>query len=94
MSKGSERDLVRRAYGMAVRNCRQRIGMAQERLALEVGVDRAYMSGLERGKHNPTLLTILRFLPTLQVSFAEFASEFDKCLRRARRDEKKTGRVD
>lgn len=82
---------VRLAYGMAVRNCRRRIGLAQEKLALEAGVDRAYMSGLERGKHNPTLLTILRFLPHLKVSFTDFAAEFEKCLRRVRREAKKNG---
>jgi transcriptional regulator with XRE-family HTH domain len=74
---------------MAVRGLRARIGLAQETLALEAGVDRAYMSGLERGKHTPTLETVLRFLPLLQVSFPDFAIEFDKCLRRARREAKK-----
>jgi transcriptional regulator with XRE-family HTH domain len=74
---------------MTVRVLRNRIGLAQEKLALEAGNDRSHMSGLERGKHTPTLETILRFLPYLKVSFPEFATEFEKCLRRARREAKK-----
>ena len=80
----TEREIVRRAYAMTVKILRKRIGLAQESLALEAGVDRAYMSGLERSKHNPTLATVLRFLPHLKVTFAEFAAEFDICLRRAK----------
>jgi len=60
-------------------------------MALETGTDRAYMSGLERGKHNPTLATVIRFLAVLQVTFPEFAEEFDKCLRRVRREAKRNG---
>jgi len=62
--------------------------MSQEKLALESGVDRAFMSGLECGKHTPTLMTLLRFLPYLKVSFPEFATEFDKQMRKARREAK------
>ena len=88
---GTSRQTIRCAYGMTVRALRKRIGLAQEKLALEAGVDRAYMSGLERGKHTPTLETVLRFLPHLKVSFPEFAIEFDKNLRRAHREAKKNG---
>ena len=89
MLNGTPRELIRRAYGMTVQVLRKRIGLAQESLALEAGVDRAYMSGLERGKHTPTLETVLRFLPHLNVSFSQFATEFDKSLRRVKRETKK-----
>lgn len=85
MNKVSERDAVRTAYGCAVRVLRKRIGLGQERLALEAHVDRSYMSGLERGLHTPNLETVIRFLPFLKVTFPEFATEFEKCLRKARR---------
>jgi transcriptional regulator with XRE-family HTH domain len=74
---------------MTLRVLRGKLAMAQERLASEAGVDRAYMSGLERGLHTPTLETVLRLLPILEVSFPEFATEFDKCLRRVRRAARK-----
>lgn len=91
MTTENERAAIRRAYGMTLRALRHRKGQAQEKLALEAGIDRAYMSGLERGMHTPTLETVLRFLPLLNVSFMEFAAEFERCLRRARRDLKKNG---
>jgi transcriptional regulator with XRE-family HTH domain len=43
------------------------------------------MGRLERGASSPTLDTVLKMLPILQVSFPEFASEFEAALRRAAR---------
>ena len=94
MDAGIPRAVIRRAYGMTLRTLRLRIGLAQEKMALEAGVDRAYMSGLERGLHTPTLETILRFLPILQVTFTEFAAEYERSVRRARRELKKNGTPD
>jgi transcriptional regulator with XRE-family HTH domain len=91
MDKDTERAAIRLAYGYTLRSLRKRIGLAQERMALEAHADRAYVSGLERGLHTPTLETVIRFLPFLKVSFPEFAVEYDKCLRRARRETKKNG---
>jgi transcriptional regulator with XRE-family HTH domain len=70
---------------MTVRALRLRAGLSQEALALEAGVGRAYMSALERGLHNPTIGMAYRLLPYLKVSFAEFAAEFERNLRVARR---------
>lgn len=75
-----------RAFGMTVRALRLRAGLAQETLALEAGIGRAYMSALERGLHNPTLEMAYRILPFLGVSFIQFAEEFEKHLRRAARN--------
>jgi transcriptional regulator with XRE-family HTH domain len=86
MRDALERDAIRLAYGYTLRSLRKRIGLAQERMALEATADRAYVSGLERGLHTPTLETVIRFLPYLKVSFPEFAAEYDKCLKKARRD--------
>jgi transcriptional regulator with XRE-family HTH domain len=94
MQKENERAAIRRAYGSTLRALRKRIGLAQERMALEAEADRAYVSGLERGMHTPTLETVIRFLPFLKVSFPEFAAEYEKCLRKARRESKRTGPAD
>lgn len=77
-----------RAFGMTVRSLRLRAGIAQEALALEAGVGRAYMSALERGLHNPTLEMVYRILPFLKVSLVEFAEEFERHLRRGRKNGK------
>jgi transcriptional regulator with XRE-family HTH domain len=49
-------DLVAR-FGLAVRAARRERGWAQEQLSEAAGLDRTYVSGLERGQRNPTLTT-------------------------------------
>lgn len=76
---------LRRAFSLCLRRLRARAGISQERLAHEAGIDRAYMSELERGLHSPNLDTIYRLLPPLRVSFTVWAAEYEGCLKRARR---------
>lgn len=57
-------DLVAR-FGLAVRAARREQGWAQERLSEEAGLDRTYVSGLERGQRNPTLTTQQRIAVAL-----------------------------
>ena len=78
--------MIRRAFALTLWNLRHKAGIAQETLALEAGINRGYMSGLERGRHAPTLVMICRLLPHLRVTFTGFAEEFERCLRRIRRD--------
>ena len=48
---------VKRAFGQAVRALRLKKGLSQEELAARAGLDRTYISGLERGVRNPALTT-------------------------------------
>lgn len=59
------------ALGLAVRRERQRVHLSQERLAEVAGLDRAYLSGLERGVRNPTLATIGQIAEALSLSVSE-----------------------
>lgn len=79
------RDQLRRAFADTVRILRARAKLSQEKLAMESGVDRGYMGGLEREKHTPTLESIYRLLPALGVTFTEFAAEFERVLSTTRR---------
>jgi transcriptional regulator with XRE-family HTH domain len=81
------RELLQRAFRLCLRNLRLASGIAQEKLALNAGIDRAYMSGLERGKHAPTIYTLYKLFVALDISFVDFAQEFERSLRRVRRDE-------
>jgi transcriptional regulator with XRE-family HTH domain len=45
--------------------------MSQESLALTCGLDRTYISGIERGVRNPSLTNILKIAAALEVSPAE-----------------------
>jgi transcriptional regulator with XRE-family HTH domain len=48
--------------------------LSQEALALEAGVDRAYVSGLERGVRNPTVRLLERLARVLKVSVSEIVT--------------------
>ena len=43
-------------------------------------MDRVYLGSLEREKHTPTLESIYRLLPILDVTFTQFAAEFERVL--------------
>ena len=53
------------AFGRAVRRRRERMGKSQEQFAFDAGLDRTYVSGIERGVRNPTVKTILRLCAVL-----------------------------
>ena len=55
-----------------LRRLRVASGLSQERLALESGVDRAYVSGLERARENPTVDVLDRLAVILDAPLAAF----------------------
>lgn len=59
------------AFGGAIRELRTRDSVSQESLALKCGLDRTYISGIERGTRNPSLTNILRIASALDVSTVE-----------------------
>jgi transcriptional regulator with XRE-family HTH domain len=56
--------------GAAIRAQRERLGISQEKLAECCGFDRTYISMLERGKRNPSLLNLLKLSKGLQTSIS------------------------
>jgi transcriptional regulator with XRE-family HTH domain len=55
-----------------VRRIRVDRGIPQEQLAYDAGIDRSYMSGLERQAENPTIDLLDRLAETLGVQLSEF----------------------
>ena len=49
---------VRKIVGLNVRKARINAGLSQEELAGRMGVEQFYISGLEAGRRNATLVTI------------------------------------
>jgi transcriptional regulator with XRE-family HTH domain len=49
---------MRKLVGRNVRAVRQARGMTQEQLAEESGFSQQYISDLERGRRNPTVVTL------------------------------------
>ena len=58
--------------GRNLRRLRVRRGLSQENLAVDAGVDRTYVSRLERGLENPTVAVLDRLAIALNARIAEF----------------------
>jgi len=58
---------VRKRFGTNVRRLRKQLGLSQEAFALEAGIDRTYVSGVERGARNPSLTVAQKFADGLGV---------------------------
>jgi transcriptional regulator with XRE-family HTH domain len=54
-------------FGKRVATLRKQLGWSQEKLALESGLARSYLGGVERGQRNIALLNICRLADTLSV---------------------------
>jgi transcriptional regulator with XRE-family HTH domain len=52
-------------FGLAVRRHRELLRLSQEELALRAGIDRTYISGVERSVRNPTLEVMQRIARAL-----------------------------
>jgi len=68
-------DDVRRLVGHNVRRLRIAAGLSQAELAERKGVDRAYVSGLELGQRNPTIVTLWHIAKALGVKLRLFFDE-------------------
>ncbi|MBS0546116.1 MAG: helix-turn-helix transcriptional regulator [Proteobacteria bacterium] len=66
---------IRRLFGANVRRYRLAAELSQEAVAERMGVDRAYVSSIERGHQNATLLTILEISQALGVAPADLLQE-------------------
>ncbi len=54
-------------FGARVRAARNQLGVSQEELADRAGVDRTYVSGIERGRRNVALVNLLRLATALDT---------------------------
>jgi transcriptional regulator with XRE-family HTH domain len=66
---------VRSLVGRNVRRLRIAAGLSQAGLAARMGVDRAYVSGLELGQRNPTIVTLWHVAKALGVKPRAFFDE-------------------
>jgi len=53
--------------GLQIRNLRKTKGFSQENFAAEIGLDRSYMGGVERGERNIAALNLIKIAKTLNV---------------------------
>lgn len=65
----------REQFGATVRALRQERGFSQEAFAHQVGLDRTYIGGIERGERNVSLDNIHRIAAALEISPAVLFEE-------------------
>jgi transcriptional regulator with XRE-family HTH domain len=58
---------IRRLLGRNVRRFRQAKGWSQEELGFEADLHRTYISGVERGVRNPTVVIVAKLAASLGV---------------------------
>lgn len=62
---------MRKLVGRNVRRVRERTGLTQEKLSEISGFSQQYISGLEQGRRNPTIVTLYELSQALGVSHIE-----------------------
>jgi transcriptional regulator with XRE-family HTH domain len=69
---------IRRRVGANVRKLRKDRGISQEELAFDSGLHRTYISGVERGTRNPTVLVLQQIAQALKVPATKLLDESRK----------------
>jgi DNA-binding XRE family transcriptional regulator len=73
-----------RAFGQALREIRQSKGISQERLALEGGFDRTYISLIERGINSPTIRIVVGIAGVLKVPPSKIVRRMEELMQRSK----------
>lgn len=69
---------IRKVFGDNVRHFRIKAGLSQAAVAIKMGVDRAYISSIERGGQNATLHSLLEVAQALNVSPADLLEDVER----------------
>lgn len=64
-------------FGETVKRKRKMVDLSQEALAEKLGIHRTYLSFIERGQRNPSLLMLFKISRALKIKLPELF-EFDK----------------
>jgi transcriptional regulator with XRE-family HTH domain len=67
-----------KTLAIRVKTLRIRLGLSQEAMALEAGIDRTYASQIERGISNPSLRVICAVAKILGVEPVDLLSDREK----------------
>lgn len=66
---------MRKLVGRNAARLRKEAGLTQEQLAERCGLSQQYLSGLESGRRNPTVVTLYELATALGVSHEELVRE-------------------
>lgn len=66
---------IRKVVGLNARRFRSPLGLSQEEIGVRMGADRAYISAIERGMQNLTLIRLYELAEALGVRPAALLDE-------------------
>lgn len=66
-----------KSFGKHLKDIRISLKISQEELALKADLDRTYISGIERGLRNVSLINIVKLANALNISLTEMV-DFDR----------------
>jgi transcriptional regulator with XRE-family HTH domain len=66
---------VRERVGLNVQRLRRDRGLSQEELAHRAGIHQTYLSGVETGKRNPSILVLERIAKALNADVEQLTSK-------------------
>ena len=69
---------IENAFATVLRELRSQKKLSQENLAFLSGLDRTYISLLERGKRQPTLTSLFSISKALDMTLVEFTTALEK----------------
>jgi len=67
-----------RAFGVVLRDVREEAGLSQMDVDVDFGIDRTYLSAIERGLQSPTLRMIVRLSEAFRVRPSELMRRMEK----------------
>ncbi|MBL7104874.1 MAG: helix-turn-helix transcriptional regulator [Bacteroidales bacterium] len=65
-----EKEYLQR-IGARIKQLRLRVGLSQEKLSFESGLDRTYVGSVERGERNISLINLNKIALALNISISE-----------------------
>jgi transcriptional regulator with XRE-family HTH domain len=69
---------IKKAFGEAVREIRISQGKSQEQLAFDSDLDRTYISGVERGIRNISVVNIQKLAEALDISLTHLFDRVER----------------
>ena len=66
---------IKQRFGDKVKSFRLEKGWSQEKLALEAGIDRTYLPGIEKGERNVSITVVEKLAIALGIEIKDFFEE-------------------
>ena len=74
----AKRHVALTKFGASVRDLREKRELTQERLSELSELDQTYISGIENGSRNPTIISVARIAKALKTTVSELCEGIDR----------------